>query len=294
MERWESGAEDEPRPERLDEIEEAVETLHERDEIWPPDTLAIAGAVVTIGHDGKVAIERGLVRPEDAPKRTSKAKARQDAGDAADEDDKPSLPAVLIESLSAERSAALAAELLSRADVALAAVVHACASRTVFGSRSPASSLEMTASPQSLHRVEDSKAFQRLESARADWAAKLPSTPDALWTWCLEQDRKTLLDLLAFCAATTVNAVQLKNTRREHLAHAAQLASALGLDMRAWFTPTAANYFARVSKVQILEALREARNAPPAPAWEKAKKSDIAAIAERETAGSGWLPPSLR
>jgi hypothetical protein len=40
--------------------------------------------------------------------------------------------------------------------------------------------------------------------------------------------------------------------------------------MNAWFTPTAVNYFSRVSKTRILEALREARNAPPTPAWEKA------------------------
>ena len=54
--------------------------------------------------------------------------------------------------------------------------------------------------------------------------------------------------------------------------NAAALASALKLDMAAWFTPDAANYFSRVSKPQILDALKEGRNQPPAPAWEKLKK----------------------
>jgi len=64
--------------------------------------------------------------------------------------------------------------------------------------------------------------------------------------------------------------------------------------MKPWFTPSAENYFSRIGKPQILAALREARNTPPAPAWEKLKKADLAALAERETSGTGWLPPLLR
>ncbi len=61
--------------------------------------------------------------------------------------------------------------------------------------------------------------------------------------------------------------------------------------MAAWFTPTAANY--KVSKAQIVEALREVKRAI-APAWSDMKKADLAALAEREIAGSGWLPEPLR
>ena len=297
MELWESGDEDDPRPGRLDEIEEAIDKLNDRDEVWPPETLAIAGAVVTIGHDGKTSVERGLIRPEDMPKRSAKAKARTAAADGeSDGDQPPSLSAALIESLTAERSAALSAELLQRPEVALAAVVHAFASRIVLGDRLPVSSLEVVASPQSLHRVQGSKAFARIEAARETWGHQLPGTPDGLWHWCLEQDQGVLLDLLAFCAASTVDAVQVKHDGHEdaRLGHAAQVASALSFDMKAWFTPTAANYFGRIGKTQVLEALREAKGTPPAPAWEKLKKADLAALAERETSGTGWLPPLLR
>ena len=65
------------------------------------------------------------------------------------------------------------------------------------------------------------------------------------------------------------------------------------LDMTAWFTPTAGNYFTKVSKPRILEALTEVKGAT-APAWDKAKKSELAAIAEREIAQSGWLREPLR
>jgi len=253
--------------------------------------------VVSIGHEGKASIHRGLIRRDDIPKRAAKAKARRDTGDAASEDDQsPPFSAALTESLSAERSAALAAELLQRPEIALATVVHAIASRIVLGNRSAVSSLEIAASPQSLHRVEGSKAFAQLEAARQTWGQQLPGTSDGFWTWCLEQHQSVLLDLLAFCAATTVNAVQVKSDKADsgRFRHAAMLASALSLDMNTWFTPTAANYFNRISKPQILAALREAKGTPPAPAWEKLKKADLGAVAERETSGIGWLPPLLR
>jgi ParB family chromosome partitioning protein len=78
------------------------------------------------------------------------------------------------------------------------------------------------------------------------------------------------------------------------LAHADQLAASLALDMTAWFTPTAENYFNRVSKAQVLDALQEARQQPNAPAWEKLKKPELAALAEREIGTTGWLPLPLQ
>src|SRR5690606_11563787 len=118
----------------------------------------------------------------------------------------------------------------------------------------------------------------------------------ALWQWCLEQPVDVLLDLLAFCTACTVNAVQSKADRpdNERLQHASQLATAVTLDMKAWFTPTAENYFSRIAKPQILSAIAEAKGNPPAPAWEKLKKAELAKVAERETVGTDWLPEILR
>jgi hypothetical protein len=72
-----------------------------------------------------------------------------------------------------------------------------------------------------------------------------------------------------------------------------RLAATLKLDMATWFTPTAENYFARVSKTGILEALKEAKG-DIAPAWNTARKGDLAAIAERQLAETGWLPTLLR
>jgi hypothetical protein len=82
-----------------------------------------------------------------------------------------------------------------------------------------------------------------------------------LWTWCLEQHRDALLDLMAFCAARTINAVQSKGDGPdcERLLHADRLADAVKLDMTQWFTPTAGNYFGRITKTGILAALAEVK-----------------------------------
>ncbi len=99
----------------------------------------------------------------------------------------------------------------------------------------------------------------------------------------------------AFCVARTVNAILLKADRPDsgRIKHAECLAKALHLDMAAWFTPTAANYFSRISKAGIIAALKEQKGAE-APSWSGMKKTDLAALAEREIAGTGWLPELLR
>ena len=105
-----------------------------------------------------------------------------------------------------------------------------------------------------------------------------------------------MLKLLAYCASRTVNAVQAKQDRPDcgRILHANALAAALGLDMTDWFTPTAENFFSRVSRTEILSALSEAKGTPAKRSWDKLKKSELATIAEREIAGTGWLPQTLK
>jgi ParB family chromosome partitioning protein len=292
---FDDSGDDEP-PTRLDELEELIAEIEDRDGVWTQDQLASAGAAVTIGYQGKLVIERGLVRPEDMPKQNAKGKTAEQSvgGGKTVADQERGLPAPLVESLTAHRSAAIAASLLDAPEKALSVAVYALALDT-FGHADEAVAA-LSAKPQSLHRVEGSQAFQRIKDARASWGERIPGTRDDLWKWCLGQDQAVLLDLLAFCTASTINAVQLKSDRPDssRLVHAGQLAHAVALEMRAWFTPTAENYFSRVSKQHIFQALVEARGTPPAPAWEQLKKPELAARAEREIAPTGWLPKVLR
>jgi ParB family chromosome partitioning protein len=288
-------------PERLGEISDRIDAINgDRDDVWPPETLASAGAVVRIDYNGKLHIDRGFVLPADRPKKAAATKTVERIGDDGSVEtvevaETSSLPASLIESLTLHKTAAISAELINRPDIALAALVHTMAAQDLLGRASGNTCFEVFTTTKSLRGVEGTKAFNAMTSAEESWGSKIPGTPDGLWTWCLEQDQQVLLDLLAFCMARSVNAVQMKKDHAadHRFAHANRLADTLKLDMTAWFTPTAENYFARVSKTGILEALTEAKG-DIAPAWNKAKKGELAAIAERQVAETGWLPAPLR
>ncbi len=58
---------DDPEPEitdRLDALSEQIDALSQRD--WCDEDKSFAGVIVAIGQGGKLQIERGLIRPEDA------------------------------------------------------------------------------------------------------------------------------------------------------------------------------------------------------------------------------------
>lgn len=286
---------DEENP-RFTEVCERIDALEDRECVYTPGILAIAGAVVSIGHEGKADIERGLVRPGDAPKKSAKPKSSGDPEAAGETEPVFTLPATLTESLTSHRTAALAATLANRPDIALAAVVHQLAGELFHGRSHAGSCLELDASSGFFRKTEGSKAFAEIERLRESWGERIPGDPEKLWLWCVEQRRDTLLELLAFCAACSVNAIRRKADRPDcdRLAHADVLATAVTLDMKDWFTPDAGNYFSRISKAGIIQALQEAKGVPPAPAWHGMKKSDLALLAARETAGTGWLPELLR
>jgi ParB family chromosome partitioning protein len=284
------GGEDEIEARRED-LAQRMEEIEDGEKSWQPETVAMAGAIVAIGGDGKADIHRGYVKREDLPQTERKGKADRGEDDAA----APALSASLTENLTAQRSAAISLGLTLHRDIALAAVVHAMTLQMFYNGVRRDTCLQITLSRPALGDMENVVPYGRLEQAVARWTERLPGSPADLWTWCLKQAQDDLLDLLACCAACTVDAVRRKGDRAdsERLLHFDALAAALRLDMTAWFKPTAANYFSRISKDAILAVLQEAKGST-APAWAKAKKADLAQIAERELAESGWLPELLR
>lgn len=140
--------------------------------------------------------------------------------------------------------------------MALVAVVHRLALRVVIdGFRSDGSPINISATPQDgLEKdapdITQSPALIGLREVRQAWAAQLPAESDALFVALLALPQPELLSLLAVCVATTVGAV----TSRDGDIPAAALAQAVGLDMHAWWIPTAEGYFAHVSKAKAIEA----------------------------------------
>lgn len=286
-------SDDEADADRLAEIEDRIDALESASETWPARTLAVAGAVVSLAHNGEIRIERGLVRKDDA-----KLAAQLTRGEQTSEPtSKPEFSSSLIESLTAHKSTALAATLATNADVALAAVVHALLLRAFYPGHREDSCLKLSigspAMPTSI-TPESCKGVEALHAAIKVLRGHLPLDAGDLWQWCLNKPQSDFLATLALLAGMSLDAVQRKADRTDapRLQHAGHVANAVALDMTGWFTPTEDTYFNRISRAQILSAIDEAKGSH-APAIEKLKKAELAKRAEDLLSGTGWLPVPL-
>ena len=292
----------------IDQLGEEMEAIEQSLLVFAPETLAIAGVIVTVNQAGDIAIHRGLLREAEA--KALRVQEQQGMGENAtaggavvDTDTAASaLPRIsekLARRLSAHRTAALQIALARQPQVALAALVHGLVLQVMVEKaglrmRSPAQALHITASAQDdldKHAPDLAQAPAAIQwrDLREGWLARLPTDSDALFAALLTTPQENLLSLLAACVATTVGAV----TPREDAVPAAALAQAVGLDMHDWWTPTADGYFAQVSKAKVMEAVSVF--APEhALRLLKLKKNELASEAERLAVGTGWLPQMLR
>lgn len=294
---------DEETSDKLDALSEKIETLSEGETEWTKETIAQTGAIIAIGHNGEVRIERGLIRPED--KKAFAASKGKTSRDETEPDGKldSAAPhsAALIEDLTAQRTAALRALLRDNTTAALAAVAHALALAVFYdGGGEAESCLGLRSESRDLRRsaegIDKSRAFEAMEQAFAIWKEQLPNDHAALFGWLLKQDQASITGLIAFCAAMSIDAVRGKQDRADctRLVHADELASALSLDMAAWWQPTKDSYFRRVPKKLILAAVSEGVSPQAASNVAALKKEALADSAEQRLKGTGWLPAFLR
>lgn len=277
-------------------LSEQIDRLSEGNVRWLPEDVARAGAIVTIGYEGTLEVARGLIRPEDMSEEEQRPATRKAvSGGKAVKRESGALPAPLVEDLTAHRTAALRAMLLGNADVALVAVVHAMALPLFYGPTVRQTCLELRIANARLRGTQDSPAAHKLDGRYEEFGQHLPEAAGDLWDWLLARDMAGHLDLLAFCAACSVNAVvKPHESSDERVAHADKLAVALNLDMTQWWQPTGESYLSRVSKARILEAVTEGVSKSAADNFLKLKKDELVTHAEQRLAGTGWLPAILR
>jgi ParB family transcriptional regulator, chromosome partitioning protein len=260
---------------------------------------ALAGVVITIGHNGHAEIKRGLVKPEDkraaakaeATGKPAKPKAKGEEAERAE----PGMSAALVENLTAHRTAALQAKLATNPKVALVAVTHALALSVL--ERSGYSTVQITGREPNLtaagEELAKTPAAKEFAAATREATKGMPRESGKLWTWLMQQDQRRMLSILAVAAAHSVDALQRKFNGADR-AHADQLATALKLDMAAFWQATAEGFFSRVSKDQTLAAVAQAAGKATAEGMAGMKKSDLATAAEKATKGKGWLPAILQ
>jgi len=302
--------EDDPRWERHDAISAAMEAIRQTARVWDPELIAHAGVVLGLNHAGEVTPSLGLVRQADekAIKAIRKRREAAEQGEPTAGDDgqadgvkasRPEpenrLPKSVIRDLLRVRTQALRLTLSQDVDTALAVAVAAMRSRSVFATDLPG--VGVTCRSASFDDLEG------LATARGVLESCLPSEQDGILSWCLDQDRETLLRILAVLVAGSIDLVHEKGAPadRDKRAVADMLATALDLDMRAYWSADI-DYWSRLAKAELLALMAEApeaimlsdeRRAAFMSAHAKLKKDDLAAKVAKAYEGSGYLPDLL-
>ncbi|QEA14322.1 ParB/RepB/Spo0J family partition protein [Comamonas flocculans] len=299
-------AEDEDKADALQEEGEAVgeqlQALEDGLQDYGATVKAAAGAIVTIDRNGQAVIHRGLMREAEAKALRTLERLRQgfggeDAGndDEGEDDEQPKTAAMsdrLAQRLSAHRTAALQIEVARHPQVALAALVHGMV-QTVLQESRYGHDLPLGVSLKVQDRLEgmapdwpESPAAVALRELQQVAGEALPEDSTELFAALLAKSQDELVRLLAVCVAVTVDVVTHRAMPHQP---GEELAQAVGLDMAAWWQPTAEGYFKHVSKAAILDAVGE--YAPEqVNRLAKLKKADIASEAERLADGTGWMP----
>lgn len=229
--------------------------------------------------------------------------------DEEEEDGIKPLPERLVIELTAHRTVALRDAVASHPHVAMTALLHKLVSDT-FLHRPATGALEANVRqihfPAQADDLKDSAAAQSVTDRHERWGDHVPADDQALWVWLLALDDDSRLELLAHCVSYGINALYERpnpysgsgvseHGLRVRMVQAERLALATGLDMvGAGWRPTVNNYFGRVTKARIVEAVREGAGERAAQLIDHMKKGDMAKEAERLLADSGWLPEPLR
>jgi ParB family chromosome partitioning protein len=280
----------------------ALELILER-ETYTPEDIETAGVLVCLNHNGMLRIERGLVKPEDCQAEEAGAEEPgegSEAGSAGQGTPVLKHSATLMEDLTAQKTAALRLELANNPDVALASVVHALLLRLVYTGYSAhqQSALELSITHTdlagSMKQPDQCAALEELENLSEQYGSHIPGNPADLWDWCIDQTRDQLLNLLAWAASHSVNAVEGKFMRPTSAAHANQIGAAVGIDMGTYFKPTAENYFSHLQRSSIQAAVAEACGDDFADGIADMKKAEGAAFAQHALKDKDWLPEPIR
>lgn len=304
---------------RLGELEAELARVDERPAVYPASEMACAGVFISIEHDGRLRVERGFVRAEDRvllraqladgdrPVEASRGPALPhqsvvagEAGDAGEEVETASrLSDRLVAELTAYRTLALREKMAEDPDTALLAMTHVMALKTFYRFSGADSCLEIDLRSAALasHSTDLSEASlaTRMDARHARWVELLPKSSGSLWEALVAFDPDSLAALFAYCASTSINALDLPHIRQtRELAHADALARHVALDMRPHWQPTAKAYFSEVTKAEILATVREVKGEAAAQMLDHLKKSEMAIEAERLLMGSAWLPSVLQ
>jgi ParB family chromosome partitioning protein len=293
----------------IEAIERECRELRNRPPVLPPELRSEAGMVLTLSHEGTPVLQPGFY----SERKTEEG----DDGvieivpeDRANGSRRSALSKRLVDELAMQRRDVLSLHVASDPGLALDLLVFTLAdaetsdwrsrpATTIHGSSpsGPIVNFEPTDAPATAALADLRAALDESWRAGADVADRFDRfrnlAEEARAAW------------LGFVVGRTLEAsLNIPGDRRSVFHdHLGQL---LGIDMAQWWRPTAANYFDRVAKPVILEALADVGGPELSARFGSVKKAELAASAERVFAGTyiaeadvqsralAWVPGVMR
>lgn len=293
-------------------IERECQDIRARPPVLTAELKSEAGMILLLGRDGMPTLQPVFYgeRPADAGSLEEGDMIEIAPGNGADGKRRTALSKRLADELAMQRRDVLALHLASDPGLALDFMVftladadtHDWRSRSATTLRGPAPAgpimgFEAKDAPASCalgelrSGLEESWRCGGDASARFDLFRALGDDTRAAW--------------LGHVVARSLEA-GLNMAGERQIAFQDHLGSLIGIDMAAWWRPTAANYFDRVSKQVILDALTDVGGLELSSRFAAVKKGDLAMSAERVFAGTyitevevrekaqAWVPEVMR
>ncbi|WP_242140501.1 ParB/RepB/Spo0J family partition protein [Sphingomonas sp. TREG-RG-20F-R18-01] len=300
---------------RIEAIERELETIEDARHEIDPALKSQIGTFVYIGGDGQPRVhtrlfsEKPVVDPNAPPKESSGAAGDSDAGDG---EQGAKLSATLIDELATQRRQILVAHVASDPTMALDLTIFLMAQNVVFEQAHIPnhSTLKSSAAgfPIFAFRDEGSMASQTIYDQRQ----KLDTSWAGLPTMTARFDAFRALDdeargsWVAYSIARTFEpTLNVAEGYRSNGFHD-HLGRLLDIQVENWWRPTAENFFGRVKKTVMLDALEEIGGPILRGRYKDAKKGDLAGTcaslcngqgiveAEIREKATAWLPEAMR
>jgi ParB family chromosome partitioning protein len=294
----------------IEAIERECQEIRARPPVIAPELKAEAGMILVLSRDGTPVLQPVFYGERQAEPAEGDSGIEVVAGEDGSDKRRTTLSKRLVDELAMQRRDILALHVASDPGLALDIMVFTLADADTHDWRARAATTlraPLPAGPIIGFEAKDAPASSALAELRSNLDESWRAGEDATCRFdlfrALSDDSRAAW--LGYVVARSLEA-SLNMAGERQLPFQDHLGSLIGIDMAQWWRPTAANYFDRVSKQVILDALTDVGGLELSSRFAAVKKGDLAMSAERVFAGTyitevevrekalSWVPEAMR
>jgi ParB family chromosome partitioning protein len=294
----------------IEAIERECQEIRARPPVIAAELKAEAGMILVLSRDGTPVLQPVFYGERQAEPDEGDSGIEVVAGEEGSDKRRTTLSKRLVDELAMQRRDVLALHVASDPGLALDVMVFTLADADTHDWRARAATTlraPLPAGPIIGFEAKDAPASSALAELRSNldesWRAGTDATSRFDLFRALSDDSRAAW--LGYVVARSLEA-SLNMAGERQLPFQDHLGSLIGIDMAQWWRPTSTNYFDRVSKQVILDALTDVGGLELSSRFASVKKGDLAMSAERVFAGTyitevevrekalAWVPEVMR